>query len=135
MRGAVNHHGSDYIRSNEATLNSYWYPHIARLPVTATVTAVTPPDWIALGQGELVKTSRDADRVQTVTYRNDIPVCYYTLDMGRYIVTTRQAEGRTLSAYLLSRDSSRANRALDQLQKLSPFMSRLSARFRTRVIA
>ena len=119
--GSVNHQGSDYILANEATLDSYWYPNIARLPATATVTATVPSGWMAIGQGETVKQQRGNDGALTITFRNDIPTCFFTLDAGRYTITSRQVDGRTLSAYLLTANPTLANRCLDVLARALAF--------------
>ncbi len=119
--GVVNHQGSDYITADEATLNSYWYPHIARLPATSTVTITVPSGWDALAPGERTHEQREADGSPTVTYRNEIPVCFFTLDAGRYTVTRRAYKGRTLAIYLLRPDSVLAQRCLDRLQSAMAF--------------
>lgn len=113
--GTVAHQETDYILADEATLDSYWYPHIARLPATATVTVTTPPGWTAIAPGEPISDSQNPEGSATITFRNDLPVSYLTLDAGRYTVTTRQANGIALSTYLLSRDTAAANQYLDLL--------------------
>jgi aminopeptidase N len=115
--GTANHGNGDYIRNDEATFNSYWYPNIARLPATATITAVAPPGWIPVVQGEPVKQGRDADGGAVVTYRNDLPVCWFTVDMGRYHTLSRSVDGHKLTAYLLRDDPAYAGRCLDLLAK------------------
>jgi aminopeptidase N len=119
--GVVNHRDSDYILENEATLDSYWYPHIARLPATATCTATAPPGWTPIAQGEPVRTQRNADGSLTVTCRNDLPTCFFTLDAGRYTLTTRQFKGRTLTTCLLTPNPTLSQRCLDQLQSALEF--------------
>ena len=127
--GHVNHQGSDYIRDNEATLNSYWYPHIARLPSTATVTATAPVGWTPIAQGELKAETTDKGGAITRTYRNDIPTCFFTLDMGKYHVTTRTTGGRTLLAYLLDDKPALAQSSLDTLESAIRFFDTTFARF------
>lgn len=120
--GRVNHQGSDYILANEATLDSYWYPHIARLPATSTVTATAPPGWLAIAQGEKKQERQNPDGSTTVTYRNDVPNSFFTLDIGRYDVTRRTVNGRVLSTYLLTPNPKRAEQCLDLLaQSLAYF--------------
>ncbi len=122
--GHVNHQGSDYILANEATLDSYWYPHIARLPATSTVTATAPPGWLAIAQGEKKQERQNPDGSTTVTYRNDVPNSFFTLDIGRYDVTRRTVNGRVLSTYLLTPNPKRAEQCLDLLaQSLAYFDS------------
>ena len=127
--GVLNHDNGDYILRNEATLDSYWYPHIARLPATATITATAPPEWTPLAQGEPMRRERGPDGAITITYRNDLPVSYFTIDMGQYHLTTRQAEGRHLTAYLLRDDPGFANRCLDLLASALHFYDANFARF------
>ncbi len=127
--GEVNHRGSDYILADEATLNSYWYVNIARLPATSTVTVTQPPGWTAIAQGDLVERKPAADGGLRLTYRNDLPNSFFTVDMGRYHLTTRQAEGRTLTAYLLRDDPAFAAGCLDRLQKALAFYDSHFARF------
>ena len=127
--GRVNHQGSDYILANEATLDSYWYPHIARLPATSTVTATAPPGWLAIAQGEKKQERQNADGSVTVTYRNDVPNSYFTVDIGRYTVTRRTVSGRVLSAYLLTANANRAERCLDELAQALAFYDKNFAPF------
>ena len=89
----LTHSMSDYIKADEAVIVSYWYPHIARLPATTTVTAIAPPGWIALAQGEAVRKEPQSDGSTLSIYRNDIPNSFFTLDMGRYKVTNRLVKG------------------------------------------
>lgn len=119
--GHVDHQISDYILPNEVTLNSYWYPHIARLPATATVTVSAPMGWTAIAQGEKLQEHRNADSTTTVTYRNDIPTSFFTVDIGRYIITRRTVNGRVLSVCLLNADDKRAQQCLDLLQQSLEF--------------
>jgi len=119
--GIVDHRGSDYIADDEATLNSYWYPHSARLPATATVTITAPPGWEAIAPGERTYERRAADGTVTVTYRNEVPISFLTLDAGRYTVTTRPYKDRTLAVYLRMPDDALANRCLDTLERTLAF--------------
>jgi hypothetical protein len=119
--GVVNHRDSDYILENEATLDSYWYPHIARLPATATFTATAPPGWTPIAQGEPVRRQRNADGSLTITCRNDLPTCFFTLDAGRYTLTTRSFKGRTLATCFLTPNPTLAQKCLDQLQAALDF--------------
>jgi aminopeptidase N len=127
--GRVSHQGSDYILPREATLDSYWYPHIARLPAKTTVTAIAPPGWTAIAQGEKTQERRDAEGATTVTYRNEIPNSFFTLDVGRYTITRRTVNGRVLSALLLTPDEARARRSLDLLEASLAYFDRNFAPF------
>ncbi|HLV80930.1 MAG TPA: hypothetical protein VKT32_11645, partial [Chthonomonadaceae bacterium] len=119
--GTVIHRGSDYIHSGEATLDSYWYPHIARLPATATVTATVPRGWTAIATGDRVAERKAADGAVTITYRNDLPISFYTLDAGPYTSTSRVVKGRTLSTWLLSPDPEISRNCLDLLSRALDF--------------
>ncbi|HZT42632.1 MAG TPA: M1 family aminopeptidase [Chthonomonadaceae bacterium] len=119
--GAVSHRGSDYIRATEATLDSYWYPHIARLPATATVTATVPEGWTAIATGDRVQERKAADGAMTFTYRNDLPISFYTLDAGPYTITSRTVKGRTLSTWLLTPNPTLARSCLDLLSRALEF--------------
>jgi hypothetical protein len=116
----LDHRNGDYIHDDEAVIASYWYPHIARLPATLSITATAPAGWTAVAQGEQVQETPHPDGSRTVSWRNDLPTSFFTLDMGRYTVTSRQWRGRLLSAYLLDSrpDTSPklARRSLDLLQ-------------------
>lgn len=127
--GHLDHRESDYIRANEAVLCSYWYPHIARLPATTTVTVTTPPAWTGLAQGERTHETRSPDGAATVTYRNDVPNCFYTLDIGRYKITTRPIKNHTLSVYQLAPNPALAQSCLDTLEAAMNFYERSFAPF------
>ena len=129
----INENG-DYIHSDEAVINSYWYLHTARLPATLTVTATAPPGWTAIGQGEeLLKKTSGKDGTSTVTYRNEIPTCFFTVDFGKYEIETRQVNGRTYSTYLLpnaKRNNAMTSKtSLDLLQKSMAFYEKNFAPF------
>ena len=124
--GKVDHKVGDYIRENELTLNSYWYPHIARLPATATVTITAPSGWTAIGQGEPTAEKKEADGSVTRTFRNAIPTCFFTVDAGKYVITKREitlskARKVTLAIYLLSADDALAKKSLDVLERSLKF--------------
>ena len=123
--GEVEHRGSDFIQDRVATLSSYWYPHIARLPAKATITATAPPGWTPIAPGELLKQSRDPKtEALTCTFRNEIPVCFYTVNMARFSLTTRKVGGREVAIYLLQPDAARAKRSLDMLERAMAFYER-----------
>ena len=97
--GRVNHQGSDYILPNEATLDF------------VLVSAYRPParkkhgnchcaarlDGYRAGRKDTGATATRTAR-PTVTYRNEIPNSFFTLDVGRYTITRRTVNGRVLSA-------------------------------------
>lgn len=122
--GTVNHPGSDYINEREAVLVSYWYPHIGRLPARHGVTVTVPKDWLAIGQGELVIRT-EAEETATFTYRNELPVCYFSLTAGPYTVTERKVGSLLLQACLLRPDQELANRSLDILEKAMAYFQRV----------
>ncbi len=119
--GSPDHGNGDFIHDDEAVIASYWYPHIARLPATLTLTATAPPGWTPIGQGEPVLAKVNADGSRTMAWRNDIPTSYFTLDMGRYQIVNRHWRGRLLSAYLLEPPgdfaAQAARQSLDRLQE------------------
>lgn len=116
--GVVSHRGGDYIQDTEATLNSYWYPHVARRPATATTTVRTPAStWTALGIGELEKETNHPDGTRTLIFRNDVPVCFYTVTAGKYFVSSRMVNGKQLSTYLRDDNPALAEKRLNLLEK------------------
>ncbi len=115
--GVVDHPDGDFLKPDEITLSAYWYPVIARLPATATVTASAAPGFTAIAQGELVATNPGQDGSKTYTYRNDMAVSYFSLDIGRYTITRRKVNDKTLSVYLLDPSSSLAKTCLDVTEK------------------
>ncbi len=128
--GVVDHRGSDLIHETEATLNSYWYPHIARQPTTAAISIRTPSTaWTALSIGELEKETRNADGTRTLQFKNEIPVCFYTVTAGKYFVTTRTVEGRKLSTYLRDDNPAIAANCLNQLEKAIAFFDKTFGAF------
>ncbi len=127
--GVLNHQGSDYILPDEAVLNSYWYPHTARLPATSTVTVTAPDGWTAVGQGNLENKTRNTDGTTRYEFKNRVPVCYQSLDLGEYTVTTRQLPGITLAVCLMKPDSALATACLDRLQSALDFFSRTFSPF------
>src|SRR5258708_25681950 len=94
--GTVDHADGDFLHKDDVTLSSYWYPVIARLPASATITATAPSGWTAVAQGELVKSEPVSGGGKRVTFRNNLPVSYFTLDIGRYTLTSRPMGNRTL---------------------------------------
>ncbi len=110
--GKVSHRGSDFIMPEELTLNSYWLPHIARLPVTLTLTTTPPLGWQAMTHGEIISRAKNTDGTWTVTFQNKIPHSILTLDMGKYIVHTKRMQGVNVYLYL------RKARAEKQVQEL-----------------
>lgn len=127
--GVLNHYASDYIRADNATINSYWYPNISRLPATSTVTAIAPPGWIAVGQGNLIRKYDGKNGSRDYVYQNEIPVSFQTLDEGAYTVTSRRADGMNLSICLLNPDPALAKLCLDRLQSVIEFYSRIYGHF------
>ncbi len=127
--GVLNHYDSDYIRPDNATLNSYWYPNISRLPATSTVTAIAPPGWIAVGQGNLIRKYNGKSGTKIFVYQNEIPVSFQTLDEGAYTVTSRHVYGMNLSICLLNPDPALAKICLDRLQSVIEFYSRIYGHF------
>jgi aminopeptidase N len=115
--GAFTQPGMDsYVKETEAYLNSYWYPHIARLPAKYGCSVTVLKGWTADGQGE--PTGREEKRHTTVfSFRNEIPVSYFSVDAGPYIITSRMVNGRKISTYQLRENPAGANRALDEVTR------------------
>ncbi len=117
--GSPDHSNGDFIHDDEAVIASYWYPHIARLPATLTVSATVPAGWTPIAQGEPTGSRVNADGSKTMSWRNEVSTSYFTLDMGQYRVTSRQWRGRLLSTYLLeTRQDLAAETARDSLDRL-----------------
>lgn len=104
----------NFVDPSEVVLSAYWYPTIARLPSTHTVTADVPKGWTAIGQGNLVARSDGPDS-QRFTFRMDVPTCYFTFDAGPYYVYQKRVNGRTYGVYMLKPDRDRAERQLDMV--------------------
>lgn len=101
---------NDRVGEQYALLCSYWYPHIGRLPARHRVTVHTPPDWIAIGQGELQKETR-TDSESVFTYQNDLPVCFFSMVAGPFQVGAEvrsQHSNRLIRVYQLRVDRARA---------------------------
>lgn len=98
--GKVFHRGSDYIMPEELTLNSYWLPHISRLPVTLTLTTTPPPDWKVVTHGEVIAETKNPDGTETITFQDKIPHSVLTLDMGKYEVSKKRVKGIDFYLYL-----------------------------------
>ena len=117
--GVLDQRNGDYIHDDEAVIASYWYPHIARLPATLSIRATAPPGWTTVAQGEQLSSKLTANGSQETSWRNEIPVSFFTLDMGKYKVMSRQWKGKLLSAYTLeSSESSGTRVAKDSLDLL-----------------
>jgi Aminopeptidase N len=123
----VNYHGSfnasgmdTYVNEREVFLNSYWYPHIGRLPARHGVSVTVPKGWTAIGQGNLLS-RKEGSSSTTFSFRNEIPVCYFSLDAGAYRVTSKTVGSRVYAVYQLDENPQAAERALDELMKCLPF--------------
>ena len=114
--GTVDHADGDFLHADEVTLSSYWYPVIARLPATATITTTAGPGFTALAQGELISSEQVPGGTKS-TFHNSVPVSYFSLDIGRYTVTSRKAGAHMLSVYLLDPSSSLAKQCLNTTEK------------------
>jgi hypothetical protein len=109
--GGIKGGAEDYIRANQAALTSYWYPHTGRLPATCEVKVTVPKGWIGIAQGEPIGKSVTPQAV-TTSWKNDLPVCYFTVAAGKYTVTTRKVGNVSVSAYLLRPSTARAREAI-----------------------
>lgn len=101
---------NDRISEKYALLCSYWYPHIGRLPARHRVTMHVPPDWIAIGQGELQGEERTESEYRA-TWQNDLPVCFFSVVAGPFQIgaeTRSQRSNRLIRVYQLRIEKSRA---------------------------
>lgn len=114
---------ADFILPREAALTSYWYPHTARLPATHRVEISVPAGWTAIGQGERIG-KRVAGSRTLYTYRNRMPVCFFTITAGRYHAYRRRVNGRLYEAYLLQSSPGRANQAMQVAAKAVEWFDR-----------
>jgi Peptidase family M1 domain len=113
--GTVHHPGWDDIDPACSYIFSYWYPHIARLPATAEVSISAPADLTVIGQGELKRRGHRGEEAVSV-WRQDHPVCWIQFAAGRYHVTQRTVNGKTLGVYLLKEDNKKAEAALHDIE-------------------
>jgi hypothetical protein len=104
----------NFVASSELSMTAYWYPTIARLPATNTVTATVPRGWLAISQGNLVARS-DLAESSRFRYRMDVPNCYFTLDAGPYYVYQRTVNGRNYRIWLLKPEAERAEKQLGMM--------------------
>lgn len=101
---------NDRVGEQYALLCSYWYPHIGRQPARHRVTIHTPPDWFAVGQGELQHETRTESEA-TYTYQNDLPVCFFSIVAGPFQVGAEvrsKRSNRLIRVYQLKVDRARA---------------------------
>jgi hypothetical protein len=109
--GGIKGGAEDYFRPNQAALTSYWYPHTGRLPATCEVKVTAPKGWTGIAQGEPQGKSVTPQGV-TSSWKNDLPVCYFTVAIGKYTVTTQKVGNVSVSAYLLHPSKARAQQAI-----------------------
>ncbi len=101
---------NDRISERYALLCSYWYPHIGRQPARHRVTMHVPPDWIAIGQGELQSEQRTETEYRA-TWQNDLPVCFFSVVAGPFQIgaeTRSQRSNRLIRVYQLRVERNRA---------------------------
>jgi hypothetical protein len=99
--------------------NDYWWPSIGRLPATLTTQSRVPSDWVVVGQGDLVASVDDGAGMKTVTYRNDVPVSYFSYSAGDFKSSERTVDG--IRYFVVSRVLSDQDRA-DQLEFVVPVL-------------
>ncbi|GBC92646.1 Aminopeptidase N [bacterium HR15] len=101
---------NDRISEKYALLCSYWYPHIGRLPARHRVTMHVPPDWIAIGQGELQEEARTEHEYRAI-WQNDLPVCFFSVVAGPFQIGAEirsQHSRRLIRVYQLRIEKGRA---------------------------
>jgi hypothetical protein len=98
--GKVAHRG-ERAGPDAAFLTAYWWPHIGRRPIKHQITLHVPPDWIAIGQGELISEAK-TDTEYTATWRNDLAVCYLTLAAGPFVIAAETKDrDRIFRSYMM----------------------------------
>ncbi|MEW6737337.1 MAG: M1 family aminopeptidase [Acidobacteriota bacterium] len=126
-RGECNHTDfffSNFVAPSEIVLTAFWYPTIARLPATNTVTAVVPKGWTVISQGNLIARS-DTSESSTFTYRMDLPNSYFSLDAGPYYIHQKIINGRRYNVYLLKSAPEIAAQQLDMMDASFELFERL----------
>lgn len=94
--------GGDRAGPDAAFLTAYWWPHVGRRPLKHDITLHVPPDWIAIGQGEMQRESR-TEREYAVTWKSDLAVCFLTVAAGPFVIgaETKDEKGRVYRSYMM----------------------------------
>lgn len=125
----IEYHGTvwqlpnDRIGTQYALLCSYWYPHIGRLPTKTRTRIQVPADWIAIGQGEMIKEEKTAEYYRS-SWQNDLSVCFFSIVAGPYQVTAEarsKRNNRLIRMYQLQPDLERAKQAVERTSRAMDF--------------
>lgn len=114
---------NDRIGTSYCLLCSYWYPHIGRQPAKHQVTIRAPKGWVAIGQGVLIK-EESTDTHSIATWRNDLPVCFFSMVAGPYKVGAEarsKRNQRLIRRYQLSVDENRARQVVEKTARAMDF--------------
>jgi hypothetical protein len=137
MQLEIEYEGTIWFRPNDrigeqyALLCSYWYPHIGRLPARHRVTMHVPPDWIAIGQGELQQEERTETEYRA-TWQNDLPVCFFSVVAGPFQIgaeTRSQRSNRLIRVYQLRIDKNRAEQVARKVAQGMDFFEEIFTPF------
>jgi hypothetical protein len=114
---------NDRIGTQYALLCSYWYPHIGRLPAKTRTRIQVPPDWIAIGQGEMIKEEKTSEFYRS-SWQNDLPVCFFSIVAGPYQVTAEarsKRNNRLIRMYQLQPELDRAKQSVEKTARAMDF--------------
>ncbi len=126
--GRIDVSTEDYIKSNQAALTGYWYPHTGRMPASSDVRITVPRGWAAIGQGEPAGKTVTAT-TSTYSWSNRMPICYITVAAGKYTVTSRKVGNVLVSAYVLLRKSGGPKRAEEAIEAAGAAITWFSRNF------
>lgn len=115
-----------------AFLTAYWWPNIGRRPARHEITMHVPANWIAIGQGEMVSEQKSSTSY-TVTWRNDVPVCFFTVCAGPFVIgaETKDDKGRVFRSYMMPDkvDAKRAAQIVDDCKQATNFFEERLGKF------
>lgn len=96
--------------------NDYWWPMIARLPITFTTESTVPANWTVVAQGEPVSSVTKGDK-KIVKYDMKLPVSYLSYSAGPFETSSKIVNGRKYLVW--SKEMSEAERNM-QLELMPP---------------
>ncbi len=108
------------ISNREALLtNDYWYPMIGRKPSNFSIIVRGPVDWTPITHGELISSHVKGNFRETV-YDMEMPISYWSLNIGPYKSVSEKIEGRNYQAWSMVLD----DRLLNLQPKFFPLIIR-----------
>ncbi len=114
------------ITKDEAMLtNSYWWPSIARQPITSRVTIHCPPNWSGIANGDLTADIKEGDG-RLVTYQNDVPISYLSLSCGPFKKVQRVEKGITYFAWSTQMSQPELEAQLELMPPIIEFYKRFA---------